>query len=78
MYVSVQLGTRGEFVVPSFVRKKLGLVAGSQLALDVSDSGFKAIVKDARVVEDFKAMSESYGSSSKKLVMGNALYEGVF
>ena len=78
MYLNVPVGKRGEIVIPSILRKRLGILPGNQVKLGLMDDHIEITAKSPEALADFERIAMSEGIIAKKLAYGDRLYEELF
>ncbi len=78
MYVDVKVGKRGEIVIPAFIRKRMKIIPGEELAMTEAENKIEIITKQKDVLRRWRKLAKEANLSEKDLVYGDKLYEEVF
>ncbi|MEW5955295.1 MAG: AbrB/MazE/SpoVT family DNA-binding domain-containing protein [Candidatus Micrarchaeota archaeon] len=77
MYVEVKVGKKGELVVPAIMRRKLGILPGAMINLNLSENKIELFPKDPNVMQKIREYSKKHATDTSKWVLGDRLYEEV-
>ena len=79
MYIDLNIGKKGEIVIPASIRRQYRIQEGQTIKLKAEENQLIFILKDPNVVNWFRQISAKEGGiPKKKLIYGDKLYEEVF
>ena len=77
--MQLNIGSKGEIVIPKKIREQLGLIKKRKIILEIRDRGiFLHPPADEDTVEEWENLAKKYNFKTSDLVYGDKLYEEVF
>ncbi|MFH0713376.1 MAG: AbrB/MazE/SpoVT family DNA-binding domain-containing protein [Candidatus Micrarchaeota archaeon] len=78
MYVDVKMSSKGEIVIPAFIRRQFKFQEGGSVRLAVEQNSIRLVTQKKDVVAWMRAYAKEYGKPTDKIISGDQLYEEEF
>jgi len=77
--MQLNMGAKGELIIPKKIRDHFGLARGRQVALEIKETGiFLHPPTDEDMVRKCEERAKKYNLKASDLIYGDKLYEEIF